>query len=183
VAGNAEAYKVYYDRYHSGVYASLKKYCGDDDALAQDLTQDVFKNCWDRRAGFKDEDHLANNLFYMARALFYQHVRNRMAEKTAEDLGQLLLSAGDEAAAVESRELTLARIENAIQKLPRQRKQVMELIHQGWSIRAVAKRMQLAEQTVRNHKNQALSFLRKELGVSYSFLFFLTLLMVLLSSH
>jgi lambda repressor-like predicted transcriptional regulator len=59
----------------------------------------------------------------------------------------------------------------------------MELIHQGWSIRAVAKRMQLAEQTVRNHKNQALSFLRKELGVSYFFLLFLTLLMVLLSSH
>jgi RNA polymerase sigma factor (sigma-70 family) len=181
LAGNADAYKAYYKRYYANVYASLRRLCAGDDALAQDLTQDVFKHCWDRRGTFTDDTHLANYLFFMAQNLFLQQMRKRrMAEVATEEMRREMLAADADAELAIAREHVLARVENTMMKLPPQQKMVMDLIvHYGLDIKTVAKRLQLAEQTVRNHKSQALIFLRKELyGGSLSVLLFLTFLIV-----
>src|SRR5262249_54640560 len=62
------------------------------------------------------------------------------------------------------REQVYATVRDALMKLPSQQKVVMELLMlRGLDVKSVAKLMRLAPQTVRNHKTQALLFLRKEL--------------------
>lgn len=163
-AGSAEAFNIYYGRYNKIVYAGLCKLSGDE-ALAKDLTQDVFKNLWHRRTSLRDETHLINYLFFMARSCFRQHQRRkRIAGKAEYELSRT--TEPNE----ESIELTLvtaevfAAVQSAMMKLPPQQKMVMELLLLGGQdVGAVAKRMQLAPQTVRNHKSQAIRFLRTQL--------------------
>lgn len=163
-AGSEEAFSTYYKQYNKIIYASLVRLCKDD-ALAKDLTQDVFKNLWHHRTRLRDETHLINNLFFMAQSYFRQHERRkRIAAKADHELSHTTES--NEA----SIELTLvkaeviAALQNAMMKLPPQQKMVTELlILRGHDVGAVARRMQLAPQTVRNHKSQAIHFLRIEL--------------------
>jgi len=159
--------------------------CAGDDAQAQDLTQDVFKNCWDRRAGFKDETHLANYLFFMAQTLFLQHLRHKkMTYEATEEMSREMTGAGSDADPAMAREHVLVRLELAMTKLPPQQRKVMGLLVQyGLNVRAVARKLRLAEQTVRNHKTQALTFLRKELYANPLSILLLILVIAILYSY
>ncbi|HLZ86732.1 MAG TPA: sigma-70 family RNA polymerase sigma factor [Puia sp.] len=162
-SGSEEAFVVYYQRYHKSIYASIKRLCGDD-ALAEDLTQEVFKNLWDRRAELNDEDHLRNNLFLMARSYFLDNRRRRKIHARAEEELRRTAEPGDDIELTLVTEEVFAIVEGTMMKLPPQQKMVLELLLlRGLDVRAVAKRMQLAPQTVRNHKSQAIHFLRTEL--------------------
>lgn len=164
VAGSEDAFNIYYKRYNGSVYLALKKLCGDE-ILAQDLTQEVFRNLWDRRDRFNDEDHLRNYLFRMTRCVFLMHQRARRKAIAAENEVRLTTEqADDNVDLVLVMEQVHATVRDALLKLPPQQKMVMELLMlHGLDVKAVARRLQLAPQTVRNHKTQALTFLRKEL--------------------
>lgn len=185
ISGQKKAYAVYFHRYYANVYASLKKLCAGDDALAQDLTQDVFKNCWDRRAAFKDETHLANYLFFMAQTLFLQHLRQKkMTDEATEQMSREMTNAENDVDPAMAREHVLVRLELAMTKLPPQQRKVMKLLVQsGLNVRTVAAKLHLAEQTVRNHKTQALIFLRKELYTNSLSLLLLLLIIAIFYTH
>ena len=163
-SGSEAAFTAYYERYHRGVYASLKKMC-DDEALAKDLTQEVFKDLWARRGEFKNEEHVGNSLFFMAKSFFLQHQRRK--ERTGKAVDELGRTTGPTEAEVQRTFLTeevFVAVEQALLKLPPQQKMVMELLsYQDRDVRTVATQLQLAPQTIRNHRSQALQFLRTEL--------------------
>jgi RNA polymerase sigma-70 factor (ECF subfamily) len=163
-AGSESAFNSYYKRWHGSIYTVLKRLCGDE-ALAQDLTQEVFKNLWDRRDSIKDEDHLRNYLFRMSRCVFLMYDRRRRKMLSAENAVRWATEPADEdRELIVVQEQVFATVKDALMKLPPQQKMVMELLMlQGLDVRSVANRLQLAAQTVRNHKSQALLFLRKEL--------------------
>jgi RNA polymerase sigma-70 factor (ECF subfamily) len=164
VAGSEEAFNVYYKRYNGTVYLALRKLCGNED-LARDLTQEVFRNIWDKRGRLNNEDHLRNYLFRMTRCVFLMNKRNRRKALAAENVVRPGTEQADETVdVIIIQEQVAANVQDALMKLPPQQKMVMELLMlRGLDVKAVAKRLQLAPQTVRNHKSQALIFLRKEL--------------------
>lgn len=164
VTGSESAFNFYYKQWHGNVYIALKRACGDE-VLAQDLTQEVFQRVWDRRAGFNDEDHLRNYLFRMSRCVFLMHERRRRKARSAENEVRRAYKPADEAIElIVVQEQVFATVRDTMMKLPPQQKIVMELLMlHGLDVKSVAKRLQLAAQTVRNHKAQALIFLRKEL--------------------
>ena len=164
VAGSEDAFNIYYKRYNGSVYLALKKLCGDE-TLAQDLAQEVFRKLWDRRGNLNDEDHLRNYLFRMTRCAFLMHERSRRKAVAAENAVRVATEQADDPVdLVLIREQVHGTVRDARMKLPPQQKMVMELLMlRGLDVKVVAKRLQLAPQTVRNHKTQALLFLRKEL--------------------
>jgi len=164
VAGDEDAYAIYFRRYYAGVYASIKRLCGDDH-LAQDLTQDVFKHCWDRRADFRNETHLGSRLFYMVRIYFLQYLRERKLMGDAEEELHRSATTPEEDAIdfILVKEESFLKVERALMKLPPQQKLITELLLRGLDVKTVAKMLRLAEQTIRNHKNAAIQSLRNEL--------------------
>ncbi|HEY4338275.1 MAG TPA: sigma-70 family RNA polymerase sigma factor [Puia sp.] len=164
VEGSESAFNNYYKRYNGNVYATLKKLSGDE-AVAKDLTQEVFHNLWNRRAHLNNEEHLRNYLFRTARYFFLMYQRGRRKAAAAEDdLRRATAATDDSIELILVRERAFAVVRDTMMKLPPQQKMVMELLMlKGLDVKAVAQRLQLAPQTVRNHKSQALLFLRKEL--------------------
>ena len=161
--GSVGAFNSYYNQYNGIVYVFVKRLCGDDE-LAKDLTQEVFQKAWDRRANFNDEKHLSNYLFRVAGCLFLMHERERRkAVAAVSELRRVVQQDQDAVNANLVREEVFAAVQDALMKLPPQQKKVMELMIGGLDVKAVAKVLQLAPQTVRNHRAQALIFLRKEL--------------------
>lgn len=165
--GAESAFGAYFERYNKSVYASLKALSGDS-VLAEDLTQEVFKNLWQRRAEFRDEDHLRNNLFFMARSYFREHRRRqKIANKAEIELSKTAVRVEEPVELDIAREEAFECLEEMMMKLPPQQKLVMELLLQrNGDTGAVAKRLQLAPQTVRNHKTKAINFLRAQLSGS-----------------
>jgi RNA polymerase sigma-70 factor (ECF subfamily) len=164
VEGSESAFNSYYTRYNVNVYTTLKGLCGDE-AIAKDITQEVFRNLWDRRAQLNDEEHLRNYLFRTTRYFFLMYERGRRKAAAVEnELRRMTPEADDPTEVTLVRERAFAAVLDTMMKLPPQQKMVMELLMlQGLDVQAVAQRLQLAPQTVRNHKSQALIFLRKEL--------------------
>jgi len=165
VAGSEDAFNIYYKRWNASVFLALKKLCGDE-TLAKDLAQEVFRTVWDRHGQFNDEDHLRNYLFRITRCVFLMHERGRRKAIAAENEVRPATEQADDARDVAVvQEQVFATVQDALMKLPPQQKMVMELLMlRGLDVKVVAKRLRLAPQTVRNHKTQALIFLRKELS-------------------
>lgn len=165
IEGSEDAFNSYYKRYSGSVFNALKKLCGEE-TLAKDLAQEVFRMIWDHRGQLNDEDHLQNYLFRMTRCVFLMHERGRRKAIAAEnEVRPATEQADDVVDLVVVQEQVFATVQDALMKLPPQQKMVMELLMlRGLDVKAVAKRLQLAPQTVRNHKTQALIFLRKELS-------------------
>jgi len=164
VNDSEEAFAVYYNQYHKSIYSTLKGLCKDE-ALAQDLTQAVFLKLWDRRAILKDEEHLIKYLFFTTRVTFLMHERERKKADAAEsELRRSAVLADDSAHLFAVTEEGYSNLQNALTKLSPQQKEVVDLlVFRGLDVKTVAKKMKLAPQTVRNHKAQAILFLRKEL--------------------
>jgi RNA polymerase sigma-70 factor (ECF subfamily) len=182
IEGSEDAFGIYYKRYNGNVYATLKKLCGDE-AQAKDLTQEVFRKVWDSRRRFTDEDHLRNYLFRMTRCVFLMHRREqKKATAMEKDLRRMTAEIDDSEELVAMQKQVYAAVKDAMMKLPPQQKMVIELLMQGGlDVKAVAERLRLAPQTVRNHKAQALIFLRNELCGGGGKIFFPVLVGYLLS--
>lgn len=156
-----EAFAAVYRRYSDSVYLCTRKLSGDDD-LASDLTQEVFKSLWDYRLQLRDGRHLRSYIFFMARCHFLEHLRTVRREVTAQEELAFMTDASE--ASIELAIVTeeaFAELEIALRQLSPQRKLVMQLRYfDGMDIRAIALRLDIAPQTVRNHISQAIEFLR-----------------------
>lgn len=156
-----EAFGFLYRRYSDGVYLCTRRLTGNED-LAGDLTQEVFKSLWDYRSELSDARHLRSYLFFMARCHFLEHLRKVRAVEDARE--ELVFLAEETEPSIELTIVTeeaFAELEAALRLLSPQRRVVMQLRYfEGLDIRAIAARLDIAPQTVRNHISQAIEFLR-----------------------
>jgi len=160
-AGSMEAFSWFYNRYHQQVYLYARKLSQQPD-LAMDFTILAFTSLWDHREKTKDETHLRNYLFSIVRLHFLQHLRKTRKADAAEEemvyrLGQTAYESG------EFIETVFAAIEECMRRLPRQQRLVMELLYfKEIDVQSISRMLEISPQTVRNHKAQALRFLRAE---------------------
>lgn len=74
VAGDRQAAERLVERTYRGVYALLRRLCGDPD-LASDLTQDTYRKAWDALPGFDGRSQFSTWLFRIAYTTFLNHLR------------------------------------------------------------------------------------------------------------
>lgn len=73
-AGDRQAAERLVERTYRGVYALLRRLCGDAD-LASDLTQDTYRKAWDALPGFDGRSQFSTWLFRIAYTTFLNHLR------------------------------------------------------------------------------------------------------------
>ncbi|PYQ56264.1 MAG: hypothetical protein DMF53_25930 [Acidobacteria bacterium] len=73
-AGDRQAAERLVERTYRGVYALLRRLCGDPD-LAADLTQDTYRKAWDALPGFDRRSQFSTWLFRIAYTTFLNHLR------------------------------------------------------------------------------------------------------------
>ncbi len=73
-AGDRQAAERLVERTYRGVFALLRRLCGDPD-LAADLTQDTYRKAWDALPGFDGRSQFSTWLFRIAYTTFLNHLR------------------------------------------------------------------------------------------------------------
>lgn len=167
--GSAQAYTVLFERYWKLLYAVAYRRVQDDD-LAQDIVQEVFMRVWDKREKLAIEPAYVE--YYLLKAVKHR-VINHFASQRAKvgALEQVMRRMGDlsTTAYEPSRYLELERfLDEQVEQLPETMRAVFLLRSDHHSIGAIAKKLNIAEQTVKNHLTEAAHRLRKSLLKKFS---------------
>jgi len=163
--GDKEAYAYFFARHHEGVYNYIRNMAADA-VIAKDLSQDSFKRLWDLRVNIHSSQQLGAYIYVIARHLFVGQLRSL----------NLVSDAADEPAYARGRDeimnseleivchRVLAEMKAAMESLSAKRRLVLHLLFiRKLDVSTVAVMLELSPQTVRNHKAQAIAFLREKI--------------------
>ena len=117
-AGDRSAAERLVERTYRGVYALLRRLCGDAD-LAADLTQDTYRKAWDALPGFDRRSQFSTWLFRIAYTTFLNHLRRPRRLVPLEEKHEA--AAADPAPAADEvmgRDLAGDRLRRAVLALP-----------------------------------------------------------------
>ena len=135
--------------------------------IAEELTQDVFIQIWEKRNKLSEVNSFENYLFIVSRNLIISHIRKKLTETDTlkdEKLQELFFKPDEQ---YEFQELTKIINEGAT-LLPEPRRSVFLLSRmEGKDSDYISKELGIATRTVRWHLLQALNFLRNYLHNYY----------------
>lgn len=161
--GNMDAYAYFFARHHEGVYNYIRN-MATDPVVAKDLSQDSFKRLWDLRDNIQSSQQLGAYIYVIARHLFVGWLRS---PKAFSDAGGGPVSSCSEIVNSELEIVchrVLAEMKAAMDGLSAKRRLVLHLLFiRKLDVSTVAVMLELSPQTVRNHKAQAIAFLREKL--------------------
>lgn len=167
------AYTEIYDRYSGILYIHAYKRLKDREE-AKDVVQELFTALWMKRLDFELRTHLAGYLYTAIRNRALRVISHKQIESTYFSSLQQSILEGNAVTDHLIREKELATlIEKEIDALPVKMRHVFKLsrtLH--LSHREIAERLDLSEDTVKKHVNNALKVLRIKFSHFLSFLFF-----------
>jgi RNA polymerase sigma-70 factor (ECF subfamily) len=152
-------FKTFYETY---TYHSFKVVQHEQDA--NDIVSDMFEKLWELKKEFDNVEEFKSYLFVSIRNRSYDLLRTRQ-RKDERDLALLATTAISTEGL--KREMTQGEVEaffnQLLNKLPPKKRQVIqELFVHDRSTAEVAALLGITEQTVRNHKTEAINFLKKD---------------------
>jgi RNA polymerase sigma-70 factor (family 1) len=165
--GNELAYTQLVERYWKKVLqhalSFVKSY-----PVAEELTQDVFIQIWEKRKKLSEVNSFDNYLFIVSRNLIISHIRKKLIETDSlkgEKLQELFFKPDEQ---YEFQELVeIINVGAAL--LPEPRRSVFLLSRiEGRDVDYISKELGIATRTVRWHLVQALNFLRNYLHKYYN---------------
>lgn len=135
--------------------------------VAEELTQDVFLQIWQKREKLSDVKSFDNFLFILSRNLIITHIRKKLVETESfkgEKLQEMFLKPDDQ---YEYKELNTIINEGA-NLLPEPRRTIFILSRiEGKNADFISEELGLAKRTIRWHLLEALNFLRIYLHKHY----------------
>ena len=168
--GDKESFRLLFNMLYPVMCLFARKFIVDYDD-AEDITQEIFIELWNQRAKFESINQI--------KAFLYLSIKNRCINfkkhiSIKEKYAQTTLSDNDivfDAFVIEAE--VVQNLNNAINKLPEQRKQVIMLSMQGLTNNEIADSMQISINTVKQQKKIAYKQLREKLASSPHILFLL----------
>jgi len=164
--GDTNAFGVLFDRYWEEMFAKAFRRLGDE-ALAKDVVQRIFIHCWEHRTEIDVTNSLAP---YLMTALKYSIVRQvyQLARKRKTDLPLSAFDIPDTEADYQEEWQQMDALQQAISHevslMPPRMQEIFRLNReQQLSIKAIALRLSISEQTVKNTLHFALKRLRTSL--------------------
>jgi len=158
-------FNTYWKRMYAAAWHRLQ-----DEKQAQDIVQDVFTRLWDRRERLMI--HPENMEFYLLKAVKHEVINFYHAEKVktgmmAEALRRMEQLTGENIDT--GTYLALENfLDNQVKQFPATMRNVFLLRNDHQSIRQIAERLNLAEQTVKNNLTEASRRLRKAIREEFS---------------
>lgn len=163
--GDLKAFDELFLKYNKKLYYFAKGYLGSNEDT-EGLVQEVFIKIWERREDLKEYLSFNSYIFTITYRAILKHFRNKSREKKHMDqfLSDFIDKNNETSAEVEYNDL-LKLANKAIEKLPEKRKLVFKLSrNEGLTNLEIAKQLHISKRTVENHIQQALKFLREQLG-------------------
>lgn len=137
-------------------------------AIAEELTQDVFIQIWEKREKLLEVKSFDNYLFIVSRNLIISHIRKKLTETDSlkgNKLQELFFNPDEQ---YEFKEL-VEIINEGVLLLQEPRRSVFQLSRmEGRDADYISKELGIATRTVRWHLLQALNFLRNYLHKHYN---------------
>jgi len=162
--GNREAFEELFRHF----FPKLNRFLGgllDDEAVADDLAQDIFVKLWQHRDLFAHIENLDAYLYTAARNALYNHIKRSTKRQ------YLSLSTALEIPSFEKLEEVLAAhdleilIDQTIDKMPQKRKIIFNLSRkEGLSNEKIAHYLHISKRTVETHISAALADIRKAIA-------------------
>lgn len=163
--GTKKAFEAVYDRYYISIFYFSRRFVRDE-KVAEDITLETFLKLWERFPQFTSLQGIQSFLHVTAKNACLNHLRSqaRMSAHQRE-LAYLLAQGGEETLADQQVTARIYQyIYNEIQKLPPQVRRVFTLAYiDGLSNQVIAEQLNINNQSVRNHKANALKHLRMAL--------------------
>ncbi|MEM8896310.1 MAG: RNA polymerase sigma-70 factor [Bacteroidota bacterium] len=159
--GFEEVYNLYWDKVYAVCFHST-----EDQGLAENMTQDIFKSLWERKAGLVIEKSIEHYLVRAAKQKVAEHFRNQAIrkkhlERNAQDY--------NDAADCTEHDVALANLIDElgllVDQLPSQCQNVFRLSREsGLTNKQIATKLQITERAVEYHISKALGFLKAHLS-------------------
>lgn len=162
--GDTNAFTVLFQTYWRFLYTVAYRRVQDED-LAQDIVQEVFIQVWDKREKLSIEPAYLE--YYLLKAIknrIINHYTSQRIKAGVLEQAMHLMTGMDDASYQPSRYLELDRIlDEEMEKLPETMRKAFLMRNDHHSIRTIAERLNLAEQTVKNNLTEATHRLRGSL--------------------
>lgn len=155
--GDGRAFKFFYDLYHRPVYVFILNLLHSD-AIAEEITDDVFILLWNDRDKINDVNHLLNFIYMVARRMSIAHLFDLRRQAALEDAWAIYqyewATQFDEVEMAKDK--VLALIFQHIDKLPPRQKEVFILsFAERMDVRSIAGRLGTTEKNVYKHLSKA----------------------------
>lgn len=163
LSGSCDAFKTLFTKNVSKVY-SFCLHLSSDDYIAEELTQEVFINAWEKLRSFRFESKFSSWLHGIAVKKYLMHQRSqyRKDDKTA---GLSKQTAMDAIKPHVMRQDAMIDIESALKKLPEQQRAVLVLHDiEGYKHKEISEMMGIEAGTSKAHLHKARKLLRQELS-------------------
>ncbi len=163
-AGHPGAYDRLYHSYWKLLYKKAYSRVLDE-AAAKDIIQEVFISIWQRRRDLAINTSLEQFLLGAVRLQVLNHFRSEQVKRRALDQAMLHMQAVQEDGSLAvSRAAMEVALDEALQDIPENMKQTFLLRCDNLSIRDIANRLGLAEQTVSNHIGEVVKRMKRKLA-------------------
>jgi RNA polymerase sigma-70 factor (family 1) len=182
-SGDQSAFAELFRRYDRRIYPFVLKMIKSE-ALAEEITQEIFIKIWEQRAKLATVDNPEAWLLTLTAHHTLDQIRKRLNER---NMLQRLANLWKDAAANDTEETIQHResaslVRAAVERLPLQQRKVYRLSREeGLDYREIGARLEISPNTVRNHLVQALRSIRvylEEHGELPVFLFACMVLML-----
>lgn len=161
------AFRDFYQRYTPVLYSFVKSLCTDE-ALCEDIVQEIFIKLWDNRANAIDIKQAKAYLFKAAKNRFLNELRRQKTERKIAD--NKLFSEID--AETPERRLAVKEYmrlgEEALSRLSPKRKLIVEMsTREELSLDEIAHRVGISKNVVKKLLYQGLAMMRKYESIKY----------------
>jgi len=167
VNGDVEALRILHDKYYYQMWLWASKYAKNK-TLAEELVSDCFIRLWERRQSIFIEKSLKSYLYLM--------LRNQIVSLSRKSKHELVFDSGNlpdmpDEATISDQDY-YAALYRAIQKIPEQRRKILELAaFESFTYKEIAAQLDISVNTVKTQMGRAYQFLKKELDPNHFLLF------------
>ncbi len=157
IKGDDKSFSSLYDLYWKDLFGYAARIMQDKD-LAADVVQEVFARLWENRKDLKDIDAIKPYLYKWARnSALNQFREQNIQEKHLEAFQSLFERNGVENTLQEVLDADMRNhIKQSMERLPEKMREIFYLkIFEQLTVKEIAEKLMISEQTVRNQINMA----------------------------
>ncbi|MDR0865676.1 MAG: RNA polymerase sigma-70 factor [Candidatus Symbiothrix sp.] len=167
--GSSHAFEKLYDQYSGKLYNFILKISHGNTYLSEELTQQAFIKVWEIRERITAEKSFFAYLCTIAKNMLLNELEHQTIEFIYQEYFKQNNPMPDYSTEKEiNRKMLEEMIDKLAEQLPPARKQIFILSKkEEYSVKEIAKKLNLAETTVQTQLSKALAFMKEQLAKQY----------------